>query len=212
MTFNIKHLIHFKPADVQIFFLSEIDDCYADPIVIDIDQPVRQLETDACAHRVFTFTNCEALRLLDLMHKRMMDQARRLWDSLWDHPFCYFDFLFLQRVYSLYSLYRLISGIDVDFQMEDGRWSVYREQKFFATRSKIEDGTKDPCIPSKWKIDVDLYTENRISLHPAPKGRLNNRYLHFAPIGRWMLICIHKKSLYLQMKEKRRRSLHFDSI
>ena len=82
MTFNIKHLIHFKPADVQIFFLSEIDDCYADPIVIDIDQPVRQLETDACAHRVFTFTNCEALRLLDLMHKRMMDQARRLWDSL----------------------------------------------------------------------------------------------------------------------------------
>ena len=49
MTFNIKHLIHFKPAGVQIFYLSEIDDCYADPIVIDIDQLARQLETDACA-------------------------------------------------------------------------------------------------------------------------------------------------------------------
>ena len=72
MTFNIKHLIHFKPADVQIFFLSEIDDCYADPIVV--------IETDACARRVST--NCEALRLLDLMHKRMMDQARGLCDSL----------------------------------------------------------------------------------------------------------------------------------
>ena len=74
MTFNINHLIHFKPADVQIFFLSEIYDCYAHPIVIDINQPVRQLKTDACAHRVSTFTNCEALQLLDLMHKRMTDQ------------------------------------------------------------------------------------------------------------------------------------------
>ena len=82
MTFNIKHLIHFKPADVQIFFLSEIDDCYADPIVIDIDQLARQLDTDACAHRVSTFTNCEALRLLDLMHKRRIDQACGLCDSL----------------------------------------------------------------------------------------------------------------------------------
>ena len=62
---------------------------------------------------------------------------------------------------------------------------------------------------SKWKMDVDLYTENRISLHPAPNGRWNKRSLHFAPIGTWMLICIRRKSVDGQFGKKKEKEKKF---